>query len=165
MKAIVVTKTVDNKKNAIIVCDSAIIRAKDPFFLPNDLCWKALCLQGVRINRLGKSINASFAERYYDECLSAVHPYCANHDETYLQQWGFDGALVVSEPAPVETLSSEFQKKVDRIISEVSGYATLKTGDLILLEAETDSSPAVLTKGDFTFSSDVGTPSLKLKVR
>ena len=48
--------------------DSALLRNNDPFYIPSfseDVHYE--CELVVRINRLGKNIEAKFANRYYDE--------------------------------------------------------------------------------------------------
>lgn len=165
MKAIISYIDAENKKNTALVCDSAIIRSHNPFFLPDDACRKGMVLGGVRINRLGKGITAKYADRYYAECLSAVHPYVDGKEQSQLSRWGIDGALVVGDPAPSDTLPREFKDEIDRLIDEVSQLTTLKTGDLVLMESPRDSFDIANGRADYNCVSEYGTPSFVFKVR
>ena len=112
----------------------------------------------VRINKLGKSIPARFAHRYYDAITVGIDFTARDMQRRLIENgepWdlskGFDGSAVLGEFRSVEkynindvdfslTIDDEVVQKantsqmyfsVDEIIAYVSRFCTLKTGDLI----------------------------------
>lgn len=140
--------------------ESAVIRENKPFFVPDwaqrfDYETELV----VRINRLGKNIPERFAYRYYDEVTLGID-FTARDLQSELRSKGlpweickaFDGSAAVGEfisktelPAiqnihfhmdiegqTVQTgWTGDMIHSVDKIISYVSQFFTLKTGDLI----------------------------------
>ena len=141
--------------------DSALLRNNDPFYIPdwsNNLHYEVELV--VRINRLGKSIERPFANRYYSEIGLGID-FTARDVQNQLRTEGlpwekskaFDCSAVISKdfvsvaelPDPA---SIKFQLKlngktvqdgdsammifpIDELVSQVSKYFTLKIGDLI----------------------------------
>ncbi len=141
--------------------DSALLRNNDPFYIPdwsNNLHYEVELV--VRINRLGKSIERPFANRYYSEIGLGID-FTARDVQNQLRAEGlpwekskaFDCSAVISKDfVPVAELpdpaSIKFQLKlngktvqdgnsammifpIDELVSQVSKYFTLKIGDLI----------------------------------
>jgi 2-keto-4-pentenoate hydratase/2-oxohepta-3-ene-1,7-dioic acid hydratase in catechol pathway len=141
--------------------DSSLLRNNEPFYIPefsNNLHYEVELV--VRINRLGKYIEKKFAHRYYDEIGLGID-FTARDLQNQLIEKGlpwekskaFDRSAVISGTfLKKETLgdinaikfrldlngntvqdgdSSLMIFPVDEIISQVSEYFTLKTGDLI----------------------------------
>ena len=140
--------------------DSALLKDKKPFFLPDELGridYETELV--VRICRLGKSIPQRFAHRYYDAVTVGID-FTARDLQRKLRDaghpWelckGFDGAAAIGEWVPVEKFrdiqalhfhldingktvqegcSSDMLFKVDELISYISQWFTLKTGDLL----------------------------------
>lgn len=140
--------------------DSALLKDKKPFFLPDELGridYETELV--VRICRLGKSIPQRFAHRYYDAVTVGID-FTARDLQRQLRDaghpWelckGFDGAAAIGEWIPVEKFrdiqalhfhldingktvqegcSSDMLFKVDELISCISQWFTLKTGDLL----------------------------------
>ncbi len=140
--------------------DSALLKDKKPFFLPDELGridYETELV--VRICRLGKSIPQRFAHRYYDAVTVGID-FTARDLQRQLRDaghpWelckGFDGAAAIGEWIPVEKFrdiqalhfhldingktvqegcSSDMLFKVDELISYISQWFTLKTGDLL----------------------------------
>jgi 2-keto-4-pentenoate hydratase/2-oxohepta-3-ene-1,7-dioic acid hydratase in catechol pathway len=140
--------------------DSALLKDKKPFFLPDELGridYETELV--VRICRLGKSIPQRFAHRYYDAVTVGID-FTARDLQRQLREaghpWelckGFDGAAAIGEWIPVEKFrdiqalhfhldingktvqegcSSDMLFKVDELISYISQWFTLKTGDLL----------------------------------
>jgi len=140
--------------------DSALVVRNRPFFYPdfsNDVHHELELV--IRIERLGRSIPEKFAGRYYSEVALGVD-FTARDIQAEMKKkglpWeiakGFDYSAPVSEFIPLAELGdpgnldfhldlngNEVQKgnsgdmifSFDRIISYVSGFMTLKTGDLI----------------------------------
>jgi len=140
--------------------DSALLKDKKPFFLPDELGridYETVLV--VRICRLGKSIPQRFAHRYYDAVTVGID-FTARDLQRQLREaghpWelckGFDGAAAIGEWIPVEKFrdiqalhfhldingktvqegcSSDMLFKVDELISYISQWFTLKTGDLL----------------------------------
>ena len=139
--------------------DSAIIKNGKHFYVPDFLGrvdYEAEIV--VRINKLGKSIPARFAHRYYDAITVGIDFTARDMQRRLIENgepWdlskGFDGSAVLGEFRSVEkynindvdfslTIDNEVVQKantsqmyfpVDEIIAYVSRFCTLKTGDLI----------------------------------
>ncbi|MBN1108366.1 MAG: fumarylacetoacetate hydrolase family protein [Bacteroidales bacterium] len=140
--------------------DSSILRNNKPFFLPgfsSMIQYEAEIV--VKINRLGKGIDVKFARRYYDEITIGIDITARdiqNRNAASGLPWElskcFDGAaplgsfIPVTEIPDVENIDFSLEKNgetvqkastsdmifsIDQIISYVSGFFTLKTGDLI----------------------------------
>jgi 2-keto-4-pentenoate hydratase/2-oxohepta-3-ene-1,7-dioic acid hydratase in catechol pathway len=140
--------------------DSALLINNNPFFLPlfsNEIHYEAEIV--LKISRLGKNIAPKFAYRYYnsltvgidftardlqDKCKKAGHPWEIAK--------AFDQSAAINKFIDIDTLPDrnaiKFQLEIngkrvqdgntkdmifsfDHIISYVSTYITLKTGDLI----------------------------------
>ena len=140
--------------------DSSLLKDRKPFFIPDELGiieYEAEVV--VRVCRLGKSISERFASRYYDAVTVGID-FTARDLLRELSQQGlpwdmsksFDGAAVLGEwiskdkfldvqrlrfhldvngETKQEGCTSDMIYKVDEIISYVSRFFTLKTGDLI----------------------------------
>ena len=132
-----------------------------PFFVPDftrrcdyetELC--------VRINHLGRSIPERFAHRYYDEVTVGID-FTARDLQSRLREkglpWdlckGFDGSAAVGRWVTLGELGKDIQDirfhllqngrqvqtghtadmlfSVDKLVSFISHYFTLKTGDII----------------------------------
>ena len=139
--------------------DSAIIKNGKHFYVPDFLGrvdYEAEIV--VRINKLGKSIPARFAHRYYDAITVGIDFTARDMQRKLIENgepWdlskGFDGSAVLGEFRSVEkynindvdfslSIDDEVMQKantsqmyfsVDEIIAYVSRFCTLKTGDLI----------------------------------
>lgn len=140
--------------------DSSLLKKNKPFFLPDfstDIHYEMEVV--VKISKLGKSISPKFAPRYYDEITAGID-ITARDIQTRLSKsmlpWeiskGFDGSAPIGEFSPLSSagdinnldFSLEINGKivqqgntsdmifgVDELISYISRYFTLKTGDLI----------------------------------
>ncbi|PHR72168.1 MAG: 2-hydroxyhepta-2,4-diene-1,7-dioate isomerase [Lutibacter sp.] len=139
--------------------DSAILPKKMPFFIPpfaNSIHYEVEVL--VKINKVGKYINAKFAHKYYDEIGLGID-FTDREMQSKLKEKGlpwekakaFDGSAVVGEfhskdKFDLENLNFQLIKndvvvqdgntnsmlwKIDELIAYVSQYFTLKKGDII----------------------------------
>jgi len=140
--------------------DSAILLKQHPFVIPefsDDVHHEVEVL--VKINKVGKYIDAKFAHNYYDEIGLGID-FTARDLQAKLKEKGlpwekskaFDGSAVIGEFYPknefssLESINFELvnngnvvQKgnsshmiwKIDELISHVSQYFTLKKGDII----------------------------------
>lgn len=140
--------------------DSALLKDHKPFFIPDDM-GKIECEAEVvvRICRLGKTISERFAHRYYDAVTVGID-FTARELQQKLREkglpWdlckGFDGSAALGEwvqkdkfldvqrlrfhldingKTVQEGCTSDMLFTVDRIISYISRFFTLKTGDII----------------------------------
>ena len=139
--------------------NSAIIKNGKHFYVPDflgQIDYEAEIV--VRINKLGKSIPARFAHRYYDAITVGIDFTARDMQRRLIaagEPWdmskGFDGSAVLGEFRPVERYdindidfsltindevvqsanSSQMLFPVDEVIAYVSRFCTLKTGDLI----------------------------------
>ncbi|MCQ2064437.1 MAG: fumarylacetoacetate hydrolase family protein [Bacteroidaceae bacterium] len=140
--------------------DSSILRNRKPFFLPDHMGRIEYETElVVRIDRLGKSIGARFADRYWDAVTLGID-FTAREMQNDLRRkglpWelckGFDQSAVIGDWVPKEKVGElqnlHFGLDIDgqrvqdgytgdmiftvgRIIEYVSSFCTLKTGDLI----------------------------------
>lgn len=141
--------------------DSAIIQPGKPFFVPDfaerfDYETEIV----VRINRAGKDISQRFAHRYYDEVTVGID-FTARDLQTKLRNgglpWelckGFDGSAGIGKFVKVADIGGDVQNidfhldkngttvqsgntrnmifTIDSLISYVSRFFMLKTGDLL----------------------------------
>lgn len=139
--------------------DSAILPKKMPFFIPpfsDNVHYEVEVL--VKINKVGKYINAKFAHKYYDEIglgidftARDVQAKCKEKGLPWEKAKAFDGSAVISDFFPKENYdltNLKFQLlqndilvqdgntnamlwKIDELIAYVSQYFTLKKGDII----------------------------------
>ena len=138
--------------------DSALLKDGKPFFVPDDM--GRIDYEGelvVRICRLGKSIPERFARRYYDAVTVGLDFTARDLQEEARRKglpWtickGFDGSAIIGEWLPlkgdVQQLHFRLDKngttvqkgftgdmlfKVDALVSYLSRFFTMKTGDLI----------------------------------
>ena len=156
-------ETLLEKENPVIFMkpDSSILRNRRPFFLPDfsDRIEYETELV-VRISRLGKSIEAKFADRYWDAVTLGIDFTARDLQQEYRAKglpWelckGFDSSAVVGDWIEKENLARDLQElnfrldidgktvqqgytgdmifSVGKIIEYVSSFCTLKTGDLI----------------------------------
>ncbi|MBR3512946.1 MAG: fumarylacetoacetate hydrolase family protein [Bacteroidaceae bacterium] len=141
--------------------DSALLTHGRPFFIPDftQRCDYETELV-VRIGRLGRSISQRFAHRYYDAVTVGIDFTARDLQQRLRSQglpWdlckGFDGSAVVGDFVPVHTLERSVQDlrfhlningrtvqqghtadmlyTVDELVSYISQFFTLKTGDLL----------------------------------
>ena len=150
--------------------DSSLLKDRKPFFIPDELGtieYEAEIV--VRVCRLGKSISERFASRYYDAVTVGID-FTARDLLRKLSQQGlpwdmsksFDGATVLGEwiskdkfldiqrlrfhldvngETKQEGCTNDMIYKVDEIISYISRFFTLKTGDLIYTGCPTSGFP------------------------
>ena len=140
--------------------DSSLLKDGKPFFVPDHLGRVDYETEMVvRICRLGKSIPERFAHRYYVAVTVGID-FTARDLQRRLrdagQPWdlckGFDGAAAIGEWIPKEKFldvqalhfhldingrtvqegcTSDMLFGVDRLISYISQFFTLKTGDML----------------------------------
>lgn len=124
--------------------DSALLSGDKPFFIP-DLPgpWRFRFYPAFRINRLGKSIAARFAPRYYDAVTIAARPMTDNYPLSLIA--GIDGAFITGRWIPLPSSSviivslgegesaiiDRGATMIDEAIDRVSRLMTLKMGDII----------------------------------
>jgi 2-keto-4-pentenoate hydratase/2-oxohepta-3-ene-1,7-dioic acid hydratase in catechol pathway len=140
--------------------DSAVLLKQHPFVIPEfseDIHHEIEVI--VRINKVGKYIDAKFAHKYYDE-ISIGIDFTARDLQQKLKDKGlpwekakaFDGSAVIgdfvskSQFESLENLNFELKNNgqtvqksntnlmlwtIDQLIEEVSKYFTLKIGDIL----------------------------------
>ena len=140
--------------------DSALLKDRKPFFIPDHLGqidYEAELV--VRICKLGKTVPERFAHRYYDAVTVGID-FTARELQKKLreagQPWdlckGFDGAAALGEWESKEKFrdvqamhfhldingqtvqegrTSDMIFSIDHIVSYISQFFTLKTGDII----------------------------------
>jgi 2-keto-4-pentenoate hydratase/2-oxohepta-3-ene-1,7-dioic acid hydratase in catechol pathway len=140
--------------------DTAVVQKQFPFVIPefsNDVHHEVEVL--VKINKVGKYIDAKFAHKYYDEIGLGID-FTARDLQAKLKEKGlpwekakaFDGSAVIgeffskTELADLNDIDLELTNngkivqqgntknmlwKIDEIIAYVSQFFTLRTGDVI----------------------------------
>jgi 2-keto-4-pentenoate hydratase/2-oxohepta-3-ene-1,7-dioic acid hydratase in catechol pathway len=140
--------------------DTAVLQKQFPFVIPeftNDVHHEIELV--VKINKVGKYIDAKFAHKYYDEVTVGLD-FTARDVQERLKTKGlpweiakaFDGSAVIGDFVPkanfesLDNVNFELTNngnvaqngntqhmlwKVDELIAEISKYFTLKTGDVI----------------------------------
>ena len=141
--------------------DSALLTGGKPFFIPDftERCEYETEIV-VRISRLGRSIAPRWAHRYYDAVTVGIDFTARDLQQRLRTQglpWelckGFDGSAVLGRFIPLASLERSIQDlhfhldingqtvqtghtadmlhPVDELVSYISRFFTLKTGDLI----------------------------------
>ncbi len=140
--------------------DSAYLSGGKPFFIPSytQRCEYETELV-VKISHLGRSISERFAHRYYEEVTVGIDFTARDLQEKLRAEglpWdlckGFDGSAVVGNFVPVSRFrdvqdlhfhlaingevvqrghTADMLHRVDKLVSYISQFFTLKTGDLI----------------------------------
>lgn len=140
--------------------DSCLLKDHKPFFIPDHLGRIEYETEMVvRICKLGKTVPVRFAPRYYDAVTVGID-FTARELQKRLSQkgqpWdlskGFDGAACLGEWVPKEKFldiqalhfhldingktvqqgcTADMLYRVDEIISYISRFYTLKTGDIL----------------------------------
>lgn len=154
------TLSVSEEPVVFTKADSALLKDHKPFFIPDDM-GKIECEAEVVVHicRLGKTISERFAHRYYDAVTVGID-FTARELQQKLREkglpWdlckGFDGSAALGEwvqkdkfldvqrlrfhldingKTVQEGCTSDMLFTVDRIISYISRFFTLKTGDII----------------------------------
>jgi 2-keto-4-pentenoate hydratase/2-oxohepta-3-ene-1,7-dioic acid hydratase in catechol pathway len=139
--------------------ETAIVPKRNPFFIPdfsNDVHHELELV--VRINKIGKHIQEKFAHKYYSQITVGID-FTARDLQKKLKEKGlpwekakaFDGSAVVGkwidlDEKDIQNLNIHLLKNdqvvqqsstaqmlfsINRLISEVSKYFTLKIGDLL----------------------------------
>lgn len=146
------------------ISDTALLTKNKPFFIPD---FAQPCLAKpyfvVQICRLGRSISARFAHRYYDRITTGVLFTAQNLWEEALATHrpcdyarSFDGAAVIGSLLPMSeamqdyTLTlqrsaheiwqgrvGEMQFTIDDLIAHISRYQLLRQGDLLFMGSPT----------------------------
>lgn len=159
-----------NEPVIFLKADSALLKDGKPFFIPDDMGRIEYETEVVvRICRLGKTIPERFAHRYYDAVTVGID-FTARELQKKLKEQGhpwelsksFDGAAVLGSWVDKERFldiqrlrfhldingrtvqqgcTCDMLYKIDEVISYISRYFTLKTGDLLYTGCPTGCGP------------------------
>ncbi len=172
--------------------DSSILLKKFPFVIPeftNDVHHEVEVL--VKINKVGKYIDAKFAHKYYDEIGLGID-FTARDLQTTLKEKGlpwekakaFDGSAIIGDFLPKNSFSSleniNFELKsngkvvqqgntslmlwkIDELVAYVSQFFTLKKGDIIF--TGTPKGVAPIKEGDVLEGFLEGNQLFKVQVK
>lgn len=172
--------------------DTALVQKQFPFVIPefsNDVHHEVEVL--VKINKVGKYIDAKFAHKYYDEIGLGID-FTARDLQSKLKEKGlpwekakaFDGSAVVgdfipkTEFADLQNINFELTNNgevvqkgntsmmlwgIDELIANVSQYFTLRTGDIIF--TGTPQGVAAVKDGDVLEGSIEGKKLFRIQVK
>lgn len=172
--------------------DTAILPKQFPFVIPefsNDVHHEVEVL--VKINKVGKYIDAKFAHKYYDEIGLGID-FTARDLQSKLKEKGlpwekakaFDGSAIIGDFLPKNSFSSleniNFDLKsngvvvqqgntslmlwkIDELIAYASQFFTLKTGDIIF--TGTPKGVAPVKEGDVLEGFLEGNQLFKVQVK
>lgn len=172
--------------------DTAVVQKQFPFVIPefsNDVHHEVEVL--VKINKVGKYIDAKFAHKYYDEVGLGID-FTARDLQSKLKVKGlpwekakaFDGSAVVgdfipkTEFADLQNINFELTNNgevvqkgntsdmlftIDELIANVSQYFTLRTGDIIF--TGTPQGVAAVKDGDVLEGSIEGKKLFRIQVK
>ena len=172
--------------------DTAVLQKQFPFVIPefsNDVHHEVEVL--VKINKVGKYIDAKFAHKYYDEIGLGID-FTARDVQAKLKEKGlpwekakaFDGSAVIGDFIPKNEFTSPeninfemtsngavVQKgntsnmlwKIDELIAYASQYFTLRTGDVIF--TGTPEGVAKVNPGDVLEGSIEGKKLFRIQVK
>ena len=116
--------------------DSALLNNGKPFFIPDHLGRIEYETEVVvRISKLGKTIPQRFAHRYYDAVTVGIDI------QKFRDIQALHFRLDLNDKTVQEGCTSDMLYKVDEIISYISQYFTLKTGDLLYTGCPTGCGP------------------------
>lgn len=137
--------------------DSSLLRSPNPFFIPEfDTRFTARPFMACRISKLGKSVNAKFARRYWSEvapafCITAENLLYTLHSQglPWTEATGFDRSMIIGDFVDFQSFTADLQLErpgegptalkmpsaddFNRAIERVAATNMIKTGDLILL--------------------------------
>lgn len=150
--------------------ETALLKDHHPFFIPDDMGRIEYETEVVvRINKLGKSVPARFASRYYDAVTVGID-FTAREMQAKFKAagrpWevakGFDNSAAIGDWIEVEKIrdvqalnfhldingktvqtgcTADMLFKIDEIIEYISRFFTLKTGDLLYTGCPTGCGP------------------------
>ena len=150
MKIIGFTYFADTEEPQILLKgDSCLLVNRKPFFAPDgtdDL--RAMPCVVLRVSRLGKSVAARFADRYFD-AFAYGYDFVAWDILTEKQRLGrpwaeatcFDYSLAVGSWLPVSAMPAEMQEQALKAVEQASRLMTIRQGDLIYIHAHAKAQP------------------------
>ena len=173
--------------------DSALLLRNQPFFYPDFSQRVEYEVEVVvRIDRVGKSIDERFAHRYYSSVALGID-FTARDLQAEAKAkglpWtlskGFDGSAALSDFVPLADLGGDIQNldftlsrggqllqrgntrdmlcPVDRMISYISDFMLLRTGDLIYTGTPASVGPVAI--GDTLEGTLQGRPLLTCRIK
>lgn len=153
------------QRDWIIIPDSCVMRSGNPFFIPDFAeSFRGRPVVAIRLSRLGKSIARRFAPRYYETATVGFSIFASDLLEKIRCKglpWSpalvFDKSLFLGEFMPhnqifavhdatvkagvdsIHFSPADCSSEINSIIEELSKTNTLKTGDIILIPASSES--------------------------
>jgi 2-keto-4-pentenoate hydratase/2-oxohepta-3-ene-1,7-dioic acid hydratase in catechol pathway len=172
--------------------DTAVLQKQFPFVIPefsNDVHHEVEIL--VKINKVGKYIDAKFAHKYYDEIGLGID-FTARDVQSKLKEKGlpwekakaFDGSAVIGDFMPKTAFAdlaninfgmtnngaiaqkgntANMLWKIDELIAYASQYFTLRTGDVLF--TGTPEGVAKVSEGDVLEGSIEGNKLFRIQVK
>lgn len=180
----------DGSLKAVPGADSAVLRPGEPVFVPDPVdTWRCRVMPAVRVSRLGMHISARNARLYFD-AISAFHVMTPMNPAPgipigFIDRTFSPGSFIPGDAphdavertievsrAPIgsplaEILTTSFSVDSIRaasVLSEISQWCTLKTGDVLLFaDAAVDLGSPVL---DTVLEAAIdGSPVLNIRIK
>lgn len=142
MKIIGITR-IGREQYITLKTDSSLLINRHPFFVPSwDEVFVAQPCVVFRVSRLGKSIEARFADRYYDKAAYGLNFRAEGALERIRQAGGdwsyamsFDYSLCVGEfVEPSEVDCGDLVTGIDNTLQQISAFYTIRQGDYIFVD-------------------------------
>lgn len=135
---IICFSNIDGKVKMVLKGDSSLLVNHKPFFIPD---WSNNVQMtpsvALRVSRLGKSIDARFANRYYDAVALALNIYALDWLEQgdYIRGVAFDYSLPLGKWINIsDNPWNDLIITMDEAVAQASQVMTIRQGDIIVID-------------------------------
>lgn len=170
----------DGKPQLYLKPDTALLVNRKPFFLPHftEEVTARPCI-AARISRMGRCIEARFAERYYTETAPAINFQALavlqqGDIDSITRALAFDNSFAVGifSASAAETewqynhtavTTNGWVECMNEAVAQVSRYITLRTGDMVAVDLRCE--PLALKREDVISAVVAGEEVLYCKIK
>lgn len=133
---------IESEVRMVLKGDSSLLVNRKPFFVPD---WSEQVLMTpcvvLRVSRLGKHVASRFASRYYDAVAVGLNMRADDMVARgeWTAGWAFDYSLVVGRFVGTDMLA-DYPTVIspEEAIERVSKVMTIRQGDMIFIDCQTD---------------------------
>ena len=142
----------DGQAEMMLRCDSCLLNGGKPFFMPEEGAdMRATRCIVLRVSRLGKGIQAKFANRYYDAWAPGLdiidHARLAEaraNSHSWTEAIAADYSLPLGEWTESQPLpDAPYCLSAAEAIERISRVMTIRQGDLIYIDYAEEATPLV----------------------